>query len=211
MSTRPLRFALPALLLLAACGNNDDPSGNAARATVTVCSGGLSSETSLRLQALISGSGGSLGGTVLTDIKGAIFDDSSMQGREKLEAYSKYLDCVRERGVAVYPDNAEEGVQVVQQTTDWRESRSSSYDWVGQYSRIYKNVSSREVTCKLRVRGILRNTLSDRVAKVGEINYHEFSLRPGRTKSITGDVGVQGFNSDTRVVSLDDDLSCWFS
>jgi len=210
MATNLRRFTVPALLLLAACGS-EDPSGSAARATVTVCSGGLSSETSLRLEALISGSGGSLGGTVLTDVKGAIFDDPSVQGRDRLEAYSKYLDCVRERGVAVYPDKAEDGVQEVQQTTDWRPSGSSSYDWVGEYSRVYKNVSSREVTCKLRVRGILKNTLSNRVAKVGEVNYHDFSLRPGRTKSITDNVGVQGFNSDTRVVSVDDELSCWYS
>lgn len=176
-----------------------------------VCAAGLSTAASTRIDTIISSSGGSVGATALEELRGAIFDDPQLYGKDRVAIYDRYIDCILANGITVKKEDAGAAIQRVQYTNDYSSAGMfSSYDWVSSFSRGYKNIGDQPVECRLRVRGELERRSSGRPYLTGEAADFTFALEPGEVNHVEGEVGIEGFNDSRYQVTTSDRLECWY-
>lgn len=206
---RALLFAF-IFVVLGGCSTTNYRDDQAER-LLKVCGAGLSNEVATHARALVDSGKGSVSLALASEIKAAIFQDAGLQSSDRLTAYERYLECVKAGGIDIQPEDANSMVQNVLMNNDFRAaSMFSSYDWVAQYRRAYKNIGDRTIECSLRIRGVIKRKSNSNIVDVGESDQFKFTLRPGKVFKEQGDVGIKGFNDAYHVVSTEDRLECWY-
>lgn len=100
MRHRTEKAAVLACLALASCGpTNVDPIDKNTRNRIAVCSAGIGLDLSSELQAELSefSLGGTLSAKTRQQIRGTIFNDTSISDIERSAAFDAYLACIRQQ------------------------------------------------------------------------------------------------------------------
>jgi hypothetical protein len=158
----------------------------------------------------VSENGGSFGGGIDSEIQGAIFADPTIQSHDKVRIYQDYLDCIQNPPSGLQPPDAQEAVQQVENTNNWGPAGMfSSYNWDATYERTFQNTGTVAAECSFRIRGVLERRADNSIEQIGQVKDYTFRIKPGDIHTVSGTVGAPGYNTDSDVVTVDDDLQCW--
>lgn len=192
---------------------------SAAKLLIGLCVGGgsitITKSTTSEDQFRIGGSGRSMlvekreVSGLIDGINNAISNLGAGQADKVRECMKPYIGRLMNLALGDQ-DSDQMNVRKVSGTVQWGEAPSSSrYDWIGEYSYIYKNYSTARAKCRFVARGILKKKSDNSTYKRFQHATDDFSLAPNATYEVTGEVGVEGNNDRNYTVSIDTKIDCW--
>ena len=135
---------------------------------------------------------------------------SAEQANRARNCMRPYVDRLMNLALGSSNVDVNDLVKQVTFNVNWRKGGAfSKYEYVGDYSYIYKNYSASSVTCRFVATGILRDRETKDVHRKFQRVMEDFSLSPGATREVRGAVGVEDGSDDDYVVSMTSDLRCW--
>jgi hypothetical protein len=181
---------------------------------MTLCSGGLSKRTAIKLSILLKDSAGDFGAGTERKIVGAIFADTSISSPDKVQIYNDYVSCVETIYEDVHakrlPPQAKTLIKKVVEADNWGKTGwLSRYDFVDEYDRRYKNEGPTPISCHYQIRGELQG-IDAMHNRFFEADAHDFTLHPGETEEFGGTIGVSGGTDSEHYVTSDERLQCWY-